>query len=138
VRLPRLRKARGRKHFIDYHHVIHSLIRKPQAFRRYIYKDDLFPTFAFRQAWERLDSNLSNREACKEFVKILQNAARPEGEKVVNEYLEKCLREGVIPSSAAARALFTTQDIQVPKLRAQTDSLSAYDSLLNTSREVSV
>ena len=138
VRLPRLRKTRGRKHFIDYHHVIHSLIRKPQAFRRYIYKDDLFPTFAFRQAWERLDSNLSNREACKEFVKILQNAARPEGEKVVNEYLEKCLREGVIPSSAAARALFTTQDIQVPKLRAQTDSLSAYDSLLNTSREVSV
>ena len=138
AKLPRLRKNKGRKHFIDYHHVIHGLARKPQAFRRYIYKDDLFPTFAFRQAWEKLDGSLSDRKACKEFVKILKDAARPDGEKVVNEYLETCLREGRLPSSAAVKALFIKQDTQVPKLREQSNTPADYDILLNVSREVIV
>ena len=103
-----------------------------------IYKDDLFPTFAFRQAWEKLDGSLSDRKACKEFVKILKDAARPDGEKVVNEYLETCLREGRLPSSAAVKALFIKQDTQVPKLREQSNTPADYDILLNLSREVIV
>src|SRR2546430_16444134 len=43
-------------HRIDYHHVIHSLVRKPGAFTAYRYRDDLFPTTTFRQAYDRLVS----------------------------------------------------------------------------------
>ena len=133
--LSRLRRNKERRHFIDYRHVVDSLARKPQAFRRYIYRDDLFPTFAFRQAWEKLDGALSERAACKEFVKILRDAARPDGEKVVNDYLETCVRNDELPSAAAVRALFK-HDVQVPKLGAQNNTPADYDVLLNRPREV--
>jgi ribosomal protein S21 len=44
--MPRLR-GEGR-HWIQYRHVIHSLVRKPGAFRRYRYREDLFPSLLFR------------------------------------------------------------------------------------------
>ena len=137
VKLPRLRKGKERRHYVDYRHIVGSLVRKPQAFRRYIYRDDLFPTFAFRQAWERLDGALDNREACREFVKILRDAARPGGEKVVNDYLEDCLNRSEIPSSSAVRVLFVGSDLRVPLLREQHVELADYNVLLTYPREVS-
>jgi hypothetical protein len=114
-----------------------SLIRKPQAFRRYIYRDDLFPTFAFRQTWESLDDKLDDREACREFVKILYDAARPDGERLVNDYLEDCLDRKEIPSSAGVRALFTGLDVQIPVLRGKQGELADYDALIGLAKEVS-
>ena len=35
------------KHRIDYRHVIHSLVRKPGAFARYRWREDLFPGVLF-------------------------------------------------------------------------------------------
>lgn len=37
---------------IDYRHVIHSLVRKPGAFRRYAFREDLFPRLEFRRAYD--------------------------------------------------------------------------------------
>ena len=38
------RESNGKRpRMIDYRHVIDSLIRKPQAFRFYIFREDLFP-----------------------------------------------------------------------------------------------
>ena len=34
---------------IDYRHVVHSLVRKPGAFRRYVYREAMFPTLVFRR-----------------------------------------------------------------------------------------
>ncbi len=39
---------------IDYRHDIGSLVRKPGAFARYRYREELFPSFAFRQAYDAL------------------------------------------------------------------------------------
>ena len=39
---------------IDYRHVIDSLVRKPGAFARYLYREELFPRPTFRQAYDRL------------------------------------------------------------------------------------
>jgi hypothetical protein len=135
VKLPRLRKGKERRHLVDYRHVVGSLIHKPQAFRHYIYKDDMFPTFAFRQAWERLDSALNDREACREFVKILRDAARPGGEKLVNDYLEGCLVRNETPSSSAVRALFAKVDVQIPSLCRKQGELTDYNVLLGSLRE---
>ena len=51
-RMPRLRG--GREHRIDYRHVIWSLVHKPGAFARYRYREELFPTQAFREAYDAL------------------------------------------------------------------------------------
>lgn len=105
-KIVRLRRNKKRVHHIDYRHVIHSLVRKPQAFRNYTYKEEMFPTFAFRQAWELLDQALDERQACKEYVKILYEAAQPDCENKVNDYLEKCLCSGHLPTSGEVMELF--------------------------------
>jgi hypothetical protein len=67
-----LRWNRGsRPRSIDYRHVIESLSRKPQAFRHYIFRDELYPTDVFRSAWEILDKKLDERSACKAYVGLL-------------------------------------------------------------------
>jgi len=53
-RLPRIRGQRPAR--IDYHHVIWSLARKPGAFARYRWREELFPSLIFRRAYDLLRS----------------------------------------------------------------------------------
>lgn len=131
ITLKRLRSHKKKLHHIDYRHIIGTLVRKPQAFHKYIYRDALFPTFAFRQAWENLESHLDSRQACREFVNILNEAARPHGEEKVNAYLEECLANGRIPRSEEVRALFKISLVQAPSLKEPIVELSDYDVLLS-------
>ena len=41
-------------HRIDYRHIIHTLVRKPGAFRRYVFREALFPTLEFRRTYDAL------------------------------------------------------------------------------------
>ena len=82
--LPRLRGENG--HYINYRHHIDILVRKPGAFENYCYKDDLFPTSLFRIAYDILRDSCSIRQASKEYLKILELAAK-ENESLVNEAL---------------------------------------------------
>src|SRR5690606_4770004 len=50
--MPRLRG--DQPHRIDYRHVIWSLVRKPGAFARYRYREELFPSLTFRRAYDAL------------------------------------------------------------------------------------
>jgi hypothetical protein len=82
--LPRLRGENG--HCINYRHHIDRLVRKPGAFENYCYKDDLFPTSQFRIAYDILREAYSLRQANKEYLKILELAAK-DSESLVNEAL---------------------------------------------------
>jgi hypothetical protein len=82
--IPRLRGENG--HYINYRHHIDRLVRKPGAFENYCYKDDMFPTSQFRIAYDILRDTYSVRQANKEYLKILELAAR-ENESLVNEAL---------------------------------------------------
>lgn len=131
--IQRLRKHK-KCHYIDYRHVIGTLVQKPQAFRNYIYREHMFPTFAFRQTWERLDAELEKRKACQEYVKILYEAARLEREGIVNLYLENCLSTGTLPESDKVKALFRSHDIKIPELKTTQCELSDYDELLGNAQ----
>jgi hypothetical protein len=48
-RLPRIRGQRPAR--IDYRHVIWSLVRKPGAFARYCWREELFPSLVFRRGY---------------------------------------------------------------------------------------
>jgi Mu transposase, C-terminal domain len=82
--LPRLRGENG--HYINYRHHIDRLVRKPGAFENYCYKDDMFPTSQFRIAYDILRDTYSIRQASKEYLKILELAAK-QNESLVNEAL---------------------------------------------------
>jgi hypothetical protein len=82
--LPRLRGENG--HCINYRHIIDRLVRKPGAFENYCYKEDLFPSSQFRIVYDILRDSYSIRQANKEYLKILELAAK-EDESLVNEAL---------------------------------------------------
>jgi len=59
---------------IDYRHIIASLARKPGAFARYIYREELFPRPVFRHAFDRLTA-IEERKASERYLRLLQLAA---------------------------------------------------------------
>jgi len=63
---------------IDYRHIIWSLMRKPGAFARYRFREHLFPTETFKEAYEAL-SRWRGERADIEYVRILHLAASTHG-----------------------------------------------------------
>jgi hypothetical protein len=70
---------------IDYRHIIHTLVRKPGAFRRYVFREAMFPTLEFRRAYDALLAQ-NNAQADLEYLRILHLAAG-DGEATVREAL---------------------------------------------------
>ena len=114
---------------INYRHIIDSLVRKPGAFERYLYRDALFPTSYFRMAYDHLVGTTPLR-AVKEYLRILELAAKG-SEEQVNAVLKDLVTHGQ-PCSATIVAERLKEGIQV----APTDivinpiSLDVYDDLL--------
>ena len=88
--MPRLRGRR--KHRVDYRHIIDWLVRKPGAFENYRYRDELFPTSRFRMVFDVLQEKLGGPKGSKEYLKILELAAK-EGESKVDEALHRLLQD---------------------------------------------
>lgn len=114
---------------IDFRDIIGSLVKKPQAFRHYVYKDHLFPTDSFRRAWEMLDSQLDERAACKEYVKILKLAA-DEDEIEISKKLERLFLENQIPTITAVEGKKVIPINEVPIVQVVLPDLKEYDILL--------
>ena len=125
--MPRLRG--GREHRIDYRHVIWSLVRKPGAFARYRYREELFPTPAFREAYDAL-SGFCGERADIEYVRILHLAASTM-EAHVERVLRDLLDSGVRFDYAKVRERATPERPSVPALTMpKVPDLSIYDALL--------
>ena len=133
---PQLTVARlqGRNgHRINYRHIIWSLVRKPGAFERYRYRDDLFPTLAFRRAYDALCAAQAVRTAEVEYVRILHLAASTM-ETDVGQALERLLAAGTVPTAEQVRALVSPEAPEVPALAAGTVDLTEYDGLARPAR----
>ncbi len=95
IELKRLRPEgdiRGR--VVDYRHVIHSLVKKPQAFRHCVLRDDLLPNKEYRTIWKTLDEQLAPKEACKLMVGLLHLAAKQDCEKDLAQRVQTLLNAG--------------------------------------------
>lgn len=125
-RMPRLRGEGG--HRIDYRHVIWSLVRKPGAFAAYRYREDLFPSLAFRRAYDALRTRRGDR-ADVEYVRILHLAASTT-EHGVEAALDTLLGQGVAFDYAAVKAIAKPEQPAVPEVRIGAPDLAPYDRLL--------
>jgi hypothetical protein len=116
-------------HQVNYRHVIDSLLRKPGGFRRYRYRDDLFPSLVFRQAWEALDRAYAPRRADLTYLRILHLAAR-HLECDVAAALELLLDSGQAWSEVDVAELLRVETAVVPALVQPVVELRLYDQLL--------
>jgi hypothetical protein len=117
-------------HRIDYRHVIWSLVRKPGAFLRYKYREDLFPSLVFREAYDVLSEKISSgREADIHYLRILHLAASTM-ESDVEAALKLLLEEGLVPEIERVKALVSPPEPEHPELSLPEVDLSDYDSLL--------
>lgn len=71
-----------KKQQINYRHLIDSLLRKPGGFRNYRYREALFPSLIFRQAWEQLEQWYPPRKADLTYLRLLRLAARHQESEV--------------------------------------------------------
>jgi hypothetical protein len=128
VTLPRLH---GRaQHAINYHHIIWSLVRKPGAFAAYRYRDDLYPTLAFRRAYDRL-MHATTVRADREYVRVLHLAATLSEAEVETALL--LLEEAdTVPTADAVRELI--RPIAVQQVAVGAVNLQPYDQLLPSQR----
>jgi hypothetical protein len=118
------------KHRIEYRHVIDWLVRKPGAFARYVYREDMYPTVTYRRAYDALQVQREIR-ADREYVRLLHLASR-EGESRVEEALAKLLDQNRPVSEQAVRTLLgnDTPLSAAAQVSAPTVDLRLYDALL--------
>lgn len=119
-------------HRIDYRHIIWSLVRKPGAFQRYRYREDLFPTVSFRRAYDALATALVPRSADIAYLRILHLAASS-GQADVETAVAMLLEESVVPTFERVRELAApvATPTQIPQdIPPYQPELTAYDGLI--------
>jgi hypothetical protein len=124
---PRLR-GRGQSR-IDYRHIIHSLVRKPGAFARWRYREELFPTLTFRQAYDALRARRGER-ADVEYLRVLELAAttrQSDVEAALQLYLEASRPFG---SAEIAELLDLSPPPAIIVATPKTPDLVAFDGFL--------
>lgn len=135
VSLPRARPAQGQRvgRSIDYRHLVGALKRKPGAFARWVLRDAAFPRAVYRQTWERLISQRSEREACKTMVGLLVLAADGHEAQLAQE-LEQLMELNQLPDLNALTQLLAPPKAVVPHVLVTLPTLASYDELFEVAR----
>ena len=126
--MPRLRGAAA-EHRIDYRHIIGSLVRKPGAFARYRFREELFPSLTFRAAYDALGRTHGER-ADVEYVRLLHLAATT-GERRVEATLRARLDAGDPCDYAGVQAQVRPAVPTIPVVHVPRPNLAQYDALLS-------
>ena len=127
---PRGSRAGNNRRALDYRHFIEGLKRKPQAFKGLAFRDQLFPREAYRRTWEKLEQRLTQREACRTMVGLLELAALDGVEAVLATRLNTLLVDGQLPQLKALREEFAPREADCPVINVQIPPASSYDALL--------
>lgn len=128
---PRAIRSNGQRHArqIDYRHLVENLKRKPGAFARWVFRDDVFPRSIYRQTWENLSAQLPERQACKVIVGLLALAAQGHEAALAVE-LEHVHARKELPDLDALTQRLAPRPSTVPCVVVTLPALASYDTLL--------
>lgn len=124
----RLRGRNGRR--IDYRHVIWSLVRKPGGFARYVYREEMFPSLAFREAYDAIQATRPGTKGDLEYLRILLLAATTMEAEVVTALALLKISGKSITAEAVRELIGTQRSVDVPALASPPIDLAEYDALL--------
>nr|WP_164889878.1 hypothetical protein [Sinorhizobium medicae] len=129
---PGIRASGKHDQVVNYHHVIHSLRKKPMALLNLVYRDKLFPRPEYRRAFDTLIEQLPDRQACKVTVELLALAHDRGCERELAEELARTLDARKLPDLMALRAIFGPDPDQLPTVHVQLASLNSYEALMGS------
>lgn len=115
---------------IDYRHVIWSLVRKPGAFARYVYREEMFPTLVFRRAYDAIQARHCGTKGDVEYLRILHLAASTLQNDIESALTLLLDDERPITSDAVKALVSTSAQPAAPQMMAFDVDLTAYDALL--------
>jgi hypothetical protein len=129
--LPRVyTQGSSRERCVDYRHVIHSLAKKPNAFRNSLLRDDLIPPGDFTLLWEQLTQGGLSDTDCRYMVDLLVLANKYDCEQALGRYVLTALEAGKKASIKQCRDLFGPDRIELPLLVSKQHSLVSYNCLM--------
>jgi hypothetical protein len=132
--LPRVyAQAPLRARSVDYRHIIHSLAKKPNAFKCSQLREDIIPDGDFRLLWKQLTQEYVSDTDCRYMVGLLLLADNYNCEDTLGRYVLKALNSGNRASIETCRNLFGPDKIEVPNIVSQQHSVQSYDVLIGVS-----
>ena len=125
-----MERIRGKgEALIDYRHIIGSLVRKPGAFARYRFREQMYPTHTFRLAYDAMWGWKGER-ADVDYVRILHLAATTM-ECEVELALRRLLESQVRFDYAVVKQLAAPASPEIPEIELSGEvDLGVYDRLL--------
>ncbi len=124
-----------RKRSVNYRHVIHSLVRKPQAFRHSKIRDDLLPNSLYCAIWQHVNRTMPDEMACKFIVGLLSLAATENCEQALSEHvLEKINNETPLVLDKI-QDRFSTRKATIPQIKVSQHLLAKYNMLIPNHKE---
>ena len=117
-------------HVVNYHHVIHSLRKKPMALMGLVYRDQLFPCQAYRDTFAALLERSDEKNACRTTVDLLALAHDRGCEGELAQHLEQELRQHRLPDIPRLRALFAPSQEALPVVEVKFTDIASYNQLL--------
>jgi hypothetical protein len=120
--------SRGRS--IDYHHLIHALAKKPNAFKSSQLRDDLIPKGDFWQLWQQLTNEGVTNEDCHYMVNLLLIADNYDCEAALGRFVLSGYEKGNAVTISQCREIFGPEKIAPPNLDSQQHLASSYNELL--------
>lgn len=124
-----LPRVRGRAAAINFRDVVGPLLRKPGAFANYQYREQLYPTVAFRAAYDRLVADHGMRPGVIEYLHLLKLAVEHTVEAVEGALTPR-LAGGEKWRAAEVRSALAPASTTVPRLAELSPELLSYDGLL--------
>lgn len=115
---------------IDWRHMLPSLRRKPGAFARWVLRDAMFPRSEYAQAWERISERLSERDACRLMVELLDLADRANVVAELAVVLGTLGERDEVPDIEVLREQFAPRPTLMPVVQVVLPATAVYDELL--------
>ena len=117
---------------IDYRHVIWSLVRRPGGFARYVYREEMFPTVVFREAYDAIQAVHAGTRGDLTYLRILHLAASTmEDDVAVALTLLQMAGTPITVEAVKEMVASSANGIEIPSLVSPPVDLVAYDALLN-------
>ena len=125
------KSGQPRTHQVDYRHVIESLVKKPQAFKRSQLRDGLLPSITYKKIWAHVDNIMNQKDACQFIVKLLFLAAKEDCEEKLGESVLNDIEGGNLASIETYEKHYASQVLStVPEITISQHALSSYNELI--------